>query len=248
MKDMSQKKQKEQSRMAQDNSREAADSCDLTVSHVSRRYGAVQALDNISCVIGQGQITMICGSTGSGKTTLLRILAGLETQDTGEVSHLPARRSVTFQDGRLLEKQTVLQNVMYGLDARLYPAPLRRKMALEAMDLCGCPPAGQLAGTLSGGQQQRTALARAVVSAPQLLLLDESFSSLDSRSRSQLQDILLSLQSRLHMTVVFVTHDLQEARKLGDRMILLHNGRCLCQGDMDDLLNREDVKRHFDGG
>lgn len=207
----------------------------IQIEQLSKRYGQTTALAGFCATIPAGSITVVFGPSGSGKTTLLRILAGLEQPEEGTVQGIPESVKMTFQDGKLLPHATVLHNVMYGLDARRWSRQVREQKARQAMELCGCPPEHQVAGTLSGGQRQRAALARAIVSRPDLLLLDESFSSLDQASRKELQAVLLRLQARLHMTVVFVTHDPQEALRLADTLILLKNGTCVGCHDRDTM-------------
>ena len=144
----------------------------IQIEQLSKRYGQTTALAGFCATIPAGSITVVFGPSGSGKTTLLRILAGLEQPEEGTVQGIPESVKMTFQDGKLLPHATVLHNVMYGLDARQWSRQVREQKARQAMELCGCPPENQVAGTLSGGQRQRAALARAIVSRPDLLLLD----------------------------------------------------------------------------
>lgn len=212
----------------------------IEIRNATKRYGDTIALNGLSLQIPAGKITVICGPSGSGKTTLLRILAGLEQLDEGEVKGVPEKTVMAFQDGRLIPSASVLHNVMYGLDTRVYSGKEREKRALAAMKLCQCPPRDQKAGTLSGGQVQKTALARAIISCPQLLLLDEPFSSLDGKTRRELQDTLLRIRKDLDLTVILVTHDLAEAWKLGDYLVLLEDGCCVETGNPETVLSHRD--------
>lgn len=209
----------------------------IQLQQLTKTYQDKTALGGIDLTIPEGRITVLCGPSGSGKTTLLRILAGLEQPDAGTITGIPDHLGMTFQDDRLLPESTVEQNILYGLDVRSASRQDRLQRAQEAAQLCGCPPLDQKAGTLSGGQKQRVALARALAARPKLLLLDESLSALDAPSRQDLQIRLLNLQQQLGMTMVFVTHDPEEAQVMGDQVVILEQGRIRWAGTREHLLD-----------
>jgi sulfate/thiosulfate transport system ATP-binding protein len=212
----------------------------LKLSHLSRRFPGVPALDDVSLTIAPGEFLALLGPSGSGKTTLLRILAGLDYPDTGSVQQgdrdfLDARvreRNIglVFQHYALFRHLTVAENVAFGLQVR--PRRTRPSRAavrerverlLQRVQLEGH---GQRYPTqLSGGQRQRVALARALAVEPDLLLLDEPFGALDAQVRVKLRRWLRELHEEMHLTTVFVTHDQEEALELADRIAVMNNGR-----------------------
>jgi iron(III) transport system ATP-binding protein len=208
----------------------------LRVAAVTKRFGAFAALDDVSLEVEKGKLVCFLGPSGCGKTTLLRVIAGLEAQDAGsieiagrDVSHLPpAQRDfgIVFQSYALFPNLTVKQNVGYGLVNR---RKARREIAqrvAELLELVGMPEqGGKYPAQLSGGQQQRVALARALASAPSLLLLDEPLSALDARVRVRLRDEVKTLQRRLGVTTIMVTHDQEEALAMADQIVVMNRGR-----------------------
>jgi glycine betaine/proline transport system ATP-binding protein len=220
-----------------------------------RADGTTAAVIDASFTVEPGQIFVVMGLSGSGKSTLLRMLNGLLEPTAGHVSfdgqnltalgarelrEVRARKiSMVFQHFALFPHRSVLENAAYGLAVQGVPRAERDKRAGEALALCG------LAGweeswpdELSGGMQQRVGLARALATDADLLLMDESFSALDPLIRRDMQDQLLELQQRLKKTIVFITHDLNEAMRLGDRIAVMRDGEIVQTGTAEDILLR----------
>jgi putative spermidine/putrescine transport system ATP-binding protein len=202
----------------------------------SRRFGSVVALDNVSLAIAPGEFFALLGPSGSGKTTCLRLVAGFDRPDSGSIwlngedvtSVPPHRRNVNtvFQDYALFPHMSVAENVAYGLRVRGVAADERRKRTLEMLSLVRLESFGdRRPAQLSGGQRQRIALARALINQPQVLLLDEPLGALDLKLREDMQSELKSLQQRLGITFVFVTHDQGEALSMADRVAVFNQGR-----------------------
>jgi iron(III) transport system ATP-binding protein len=208
----------------------------LTLSGITKRFGKFTALSAIALAVERGQLMTFLGPSGCGKTTLLRVIAGLETQDEGEIvqdgreiSRLPAMRrdyGIVFQSYALFPNLTVFANVAYGLvNRRKGHDEIRRRVA-ELLRLIGLPDAGdKYPAQLSGGQQQRIALARALATAPGLLLLDEPLSALDALERLRLRGEIRALQQRLGVTTIMVTHDQEEALSMADVVVVMNQGR-----------------------
>ena len=193
------------------------------VQGVSKSFLGRKVLDDISIDIQAGQFIAIVGRSGSGKSTLLRILAGLETPDTGRVTRGTATQSdlrIMFQDGRLLPWRRVIDNVTLGLPKSEHP---RAYAALESVGLAD--RARDWPRILSGGQRQRVALARALATNPRLILLDEPLGALDALTRLEMQALIVSLWQRARFTAILVTHDVAEAAILADRILLIEDGR-----------------------
>ncbi|MFG3311608.1 glycine betaine/L-proline ABC transporter ATP-binding protein [Streptomyces albidoflavus] len=218
-----------------------------------RAEGTTAAVIDASFSVEPGQIFVVMGLSGSGKSTLLRMLNGLleptaghvrfDGQDLTELAPADLRAvrsqkiSMVFQHFALFPHRSVLENAGYGLEVQGVPRAERERRALEALELAG------LAGwekswpdELSGGMQQRVGLARALATDADLLLMDESFSALDPLIRRDMQDQLLELQKRLKKTIVFITHDLNEAMRLGDRIAVMRDGRIVQIGTSEDIL------------
>ncbi|HYB40568.1 MAG TPA: ABC transporter ATP-binding protein [Candidatus Methylomirabilis sp.] len=214
----------------------------LALDGVSKVYGAAVAVDGASLHVRRGEVFTLLGPSGCGKTTTLRLIAGLELPDAGEITLRgrvvasasrglfvpPNRRNLgmVFQSYAVWPHMTVFENVAYPLELRgVRRAAAREKVArvLELVGLGGLE--GRGATLLSGGQMQRLALCRALVYEPDLLLLDEPFSSLDAKLREQMRVELKLLQRRLGITVLFVTHDQVEALSLSDRIAVMRQGR-----------------------
>ncbi|MGW2687916.1 ABC transporter ATP-binding protein [Streptomyces sp. NPDC001414] len=189
---------------------------------LTRSFGDRTVLDGIDLDLPAGQFTALLGHSGSGKSTLLRALAGLDhaVRGSGEL-RAPERVSVVFQDSRLLPWQRVLDNVVLGLDGK--DARDRGRSALDEVGLGGRERAWP--GELSGGEAQRAALARSLVREPELLLADEPFGALDALTRIRMHHLLRELWRRHRPTVLLVTHDVDEAVVLADRVLVLENGR-----------------------
>lgn len=199
----------------------------LTVSRLRKRYGDTPVIGGLDMEVAPGEIVALVGPSGCGKSTLLRLVAGLDTRYSGEirvddaiVCGPDARVGMVFQEPRLFPWLSLAQNVGFGLRER--NGRKARDLVSETLDVVGLSAfADALPKQLSGGMAQRAALARALVTEPQVLLLDEPFSSLDAFTRMRLQDHLLTAWTRYRPTLVLVTHDLDEAVYLADRVILL---------------------------
>jgi sulfonate transport system ATP-binding protein len=184
----------------------------------------VRVLDGLDLVQRPG-ITVILGASGCGKTTLLRLVAGLETPDTGTVDTHGARIGVVFQEPRLMPWLTTVQNIRFGLGRGLDTARLVAMTGLGGFEQA-------LPHQLSGGMAHRVALARALADEPTLVLMDEPFAALDQITREAMQDQLLRLQRAQGMNVLFVTHSIAEALYLGDRVVVLEDGRIAADHDV----------------
>jgi sulfonate transport system ATP-binding protein len=187
---------------------------------VTKAFGDHTVLDDLDLTIAQGEFTALLGASGSGKTTLLRVLLGLESTSSGDV-FVPEARTTVFQEPRLVASMKVWRNVVIGQGSAG-----TRQAALEALAEVGLAEhADAWPGTLSGGEAQRVALARALVRQPQLLLLDEPFAALDALTRLKMQALVAELCARHRPGVLLVTHDVEEAVLLADRVLVLTQGR-----------------------
>ena len=194
------------------------------LSGVSKWYGDNRVLDDVSLRVTRGEIVALVGRSGSGKSTVLRVLAGLSDDHTGErvVSGPP---SVAFQEPRLLPWRDVRTNVGYGLYRSRLAKSVVRERTERALDAVGLADRGQdWPLTLSGGQAQRVSLARALVAEPDLMLLDEPFGALDALTRLTMHGLLLELWRERRFGVLLVTHDVDEAVALADRVLVLDDG------------------------
>lgn len=189
----------------------------------TRRFGANTIIDGLDLDIAPGEFIALLGRSGSGKTTLLRTLAGLD-EVRGQDVEVPDSRAVVFQDARLLPWKPVWKNVGLGLKGNIRD---RAEAALKEVGLGHRIDAWPL--TLSGGEAQRTALARALVREPKLLLLDEPFAALDALTRYRMHDLVLSLWRAHKPAVLIVTHDVEEAIALADRVLVLDKGRIVAE-------------------
>ncbi len=229
-----------------------------------QRSGARAAVQDVSLEIGRGEIFVVMGLSGSGKSTLLRMLNGLIAPCAGEVvvqgralssmtsAEVNAMRrrqmAMVFQSFALFPQRSVLENAAFGLEVAGVSRRERHDKALQALERVGlAQEARKRPRQLSGGMQQRVGLARALALDPPILLMDEAFSALDPLIRRDMQTLLLELQSEQQRTIVFISHDLDEAIRLGDRIALMQGG-CLLQCDTaDNLLHHpvSDAVRHF---
>ncbi len=195
----------------------------VRVQDLRRAFGDHVVLDHLDLSIAPGELVAVLGRSGSGKSTLLRTLAGLDPVQQGTVD-VPGSVAVAFQEPRLLPWKRVADNVALALHTR--PRAERQSRARAVLDEVGLADKQQVwPVTLSGGQAQRASLARALVSAPGLLLLDEPFSALDALTRLEMHDLVLSLWSEHRPAVLLVTHDVDEALKLADRVLVIDEGR-----------------------
>jgi sulfonate transport system ATP-binding protein len=207
----------------------------LKVENLEKSFGNHAVLHDLNLNINAGEFVTIVGRSGCGKTTLLRLIAGLEKISSGRVfldeqitTSLHPEIKIMFQDSRLLPWQKVLDNVRLGLTKD------SRSKAMEVLHHVGlAPKAKEYPSTLSGGQKQRVALARALVSNPRLLLLDEPLGALDALTRIEMQRLLENLWQEQQFTAFLITHDVEEAVALGDRVILLEEGRVVLDVKID---------------
>ncbi|CAM5791371.1 sulfate/molybdate ABC transporter ATP-binding protein [Castellaniella caeni] len=212
----------------------------IEVQHIHKQFGAFTALDDVSLVFPEGQLTALLGPSGCGKTTLLRTIAGLETPDRGHVllrgedasnTHVRQRQvGFVFQHYALFKHMSVFENVAFGLRVRPRAqrpdeadirARVMRLLELVQLDWL----ADRRPGALSGGQRQRIALARALAIEPRVLLLDEPFGALDTQVRTELRRWLRRLHDELKMTSIFVTHDQDEALEVSDEIVIMNHGQ-----------------------
>ncbi len=207
----------------------------LKVENVVKKFGEITALDGVSINVNRGEIVCFLGPSGCGKTTLLRVIGGFYDQDAGDVTldgdlinGIPPEKRDTvmfFQNYALFPHMTVFENVTYGLRVRRVPREKMKSQAEEILALI------QLEGMedrfpnqLSGGQQQRVALARALILNPKLLLLDEPLSNLDAKLRSYMREEIIKIRENLNLTIIFVTHDQEEAMSIADKIAVMRCG------------------------
>jgi sulfate/thiosulfate transport system ATP-binding protein len=208
----------------------------ILVDGVSKQFGDFQAVDRVSIEVKTGSLVALLGPSGSGKSTLLRLIAGLETPDSGRI-YLTGRDATheTVQDRRigfvfqhyaLFKHLTVRKNIAFGLEITKTPKARIKNRVEELIDLVQLKGLGdRYPSQLSGGQRQRVALARALALEPQVLLLDEPFGALDAKVRKDLRSWLRRLHDTVHVTTVFVTHDQEEAMEVSDELVVMNHGR-----------------------
>ncbi len=233
-------------------------------SEILQQTGCTVGIDNATFSVAPGETFVVMGLSGSGKSTIIRCLNRLIEPTAGEVwvdgenvleassKHLLALRrtkmSMVFQNFGLLPHRSVLKNVEYGLEVCGEDSANRTGKAMAALDLVGLVGyESSMPSELSGGMQQRVGLARALANSPEILLMDEAFSALDPLIRTQMQDELIDLQDRMRKTIVFITHDLDEALKLGDRIAIMKDGKIVQIGTPEDILTNpmDDYVRAF---
>ena len=218
----------------------------IEVTNVTKKYGDFYALDDVSVSLPTGQFTALLGPSGGGKSTLLRIIAGLDTADSGTVAIEgtnattlpPQKRNVgfVFQHYAVFRHMTVAKNVAFGLEIRRKPKQEVARRVDELLELVHLKQfAHRLPSQLSGGQRQRMALARALAVEPTVLLLDEPFGALDAKVRKELRDWLRRLHDEVAVTTVFVTHDQEEALEVADEIVVINDGRVEQVGTPDEL-------------
>jgi sulfate transport system ATP-binding protein len=218
----------------------------IEVRSISKRFDDFIALDDVSITVGDGALTALLGPSGSGKSTLLRVIAGLETPDSGEVviggedvTRAAARtRGVgfVFQHYAPFKHMTVHDNVGFGLSVRKRPKQEISERVHELLALVRLEGlAERFPSQLSGGQLQRMALARALAVQPQVLLLDEPFGALDAQVRGELRAWLRRLHEEIHVTTIFVTHDQEEAMEVAEQIVVMNKGRIEQAGTPRDL-------------
>jgi sulfate transport system ATP-binding protein len=222
----------------------------IEIESIHKQFGTFVALNDVSLTIPSGELVALLGPSGSGKTTLLRIIAGLETPDSGQIlfngtdtteSHVRERQvGFVFQHYALFKHMTVFDNVAFGLTVRPKATrPSKGEITEKVMKLLQLVQLEGLAqrypAQLSGGQRQRIALARALAVEPQVLLLDEPFGALDAQVRAELRRWLRKLHDEIHVTSVFVTHDQEEALEVADRIVVMNKGRIEQSGTPDQV-------------
>ena len=225
----------------------------MTKEEILKKTGHGVGVNNANFQVKQGEIFVVMGLSGSGKSTLIRCLNRLIEPTSGEIlidgenivgceneKLLEVRRkkiAMVFQHFALFPHKTVGQNVGYGLEVQGVDEESRRKKAYEALELVGLKGYEEsMPDQLSGGMQQRVGLARALATEPDILLMDEAFSALDPLIRKEMQDELLSLQERMQKTIIFITHDLDEALKIGDQIAIMKDGVIVQIGTPEDIL------------
>ena len=216
---------------------------------VSRHFGEVKAVDHANLEIGDGEFFSMLGPSGSGKTTCLRMIAGFDRPTSGsiflygqDVSDLPPYErdvNTVFQDYALFPHMTIKDNIAYGLMVKGVPGAERYQQVDEMLDLVRLPGFGhRKPSQLSGGQRQRVALARALINHPKVLLLDEPLGALDLKLRQQMQVELKSIQKRVGITFIFVTHDQEEALTMSDRIAVFNEGKIQQVGTPSEIYER----------
>ncbi|MGK7919685.1 MAG: glycine betaine/L-proline ABC transporter ATP-binding protein [Trichodesmium sp.] len=235
-----------------------------TRDYILKSTGNVLGLADISLEINPGELFVIMGLSGSGKSTLVRCINRLINPTSGyiyidgeDVAHADEKRmreirlnkiSMVFQRFGLFPHKTVAENVEYGLKMRGVKTINRRQKAIETLEIVGLSKWADYKPTsLSGGMQQRVGLARALATDAEILLMDEAFSALDPLTRAEMQDELLRLQKELHKTIVFISHDMQEGLKLGDRIAVMKEGAIVQLGTPEELITnpKNDYIRAF---
>lgn len=208
----------------------------LVLNNISKSFGSLVAVDDVSLTVTPGEFICFLGPSGCGKTTLLRIITGFEFQTSGDISYgdrnlnnvIPQKRDfgIVFQSYALFPNMTVYQNIAFGLKMRKMPQNLIDKRVDEMLELMGLGEwKTHYPSQLSGGQQQRVALGRAIAIKPNVLLLDEPLSALDAKIRVRLRAVIKRLQQDLGITMIYVTHDQEEALSLADRVVVMREGQ-----------------------
>ena len=221
----------------------------VSFTQVSRHFGDVRAVDDVSFAVRDGEFFAMLGPSGSGKTTCLRLVAGFEEPDAGEIAlhgqsmlgvpPYDRRVNTVFQDYALFPNMSVLDNVAYGLMVRGVAKAARHRRAGEMLELVALGGLGsRRPAALSGGQRQRVALARALITEPEVLLLDEPLGALDLKLRQQMQTELKALQRQVGITFVYVTHDQEEALGMSDRLAVFNLGRVEQIGTPEEIYER----------
>src|SRR6187551_784054 len=221
----------------------------ITLDHVSKNWGLMRAVDDVSLTAEEGSLLVLLGPSGCGKSTTLRLIAGLEQLDGGTVSiggadvtHLtPAQRkiSMVFQSYALFPHLSVAENIVFGLRVRRVSRAERDERLHRVAEIVGLEKLlERKPSQLSGGQRQRVALGRAIIAEARVCLMDEPLSNLDAKLRHEMRTEIRALQQRLGITMVYVTHDQTEAMTMADRVVLMRDGRVEQNGTPEQLYNR----------
>ena len=208
----------------------------IELRQVSKRFGDVAAVEDVSLTVADGELVALLGPSGGGKTTVLRMIAGLEVPTSGDllvrgerVNDVPVQErniGFVFQSYALFKTMSVFDNIAFGLKIRKVPKAEIETRVGELLRLFGLEGLGRrLPHQLSGGQRQRVAIARALAPKPSVLLLDEPFGAVDAKIRQELREWLVRLHRELHVTTLFVTHDQEEAMEVSDRIVIFSRGR-----------------------
>ena len=208
----------------------------IELRNVSKRFGDVVAVDDVSFTVQEGELVALLGPSGGGKTTVLRMIAGLEVQSSGDVlirgervNDVPVQKrniGFVFQSYALFKTMSVHDNIAFGLKIRKWSKTDIEARVAELLRLFGLEGLGRrLPHQLSGGQRQRVAIARALAPKPDVLLLDEPFGAVDAKIRQDLREWLVRLHEELHVTTIFVTHDQEEAMEVSNRIVIFSRGR-----------------------
>ncbi|GAX89850.1 ABC transporter ATP-binding protein [Effusibacillus lacus] len=225
----------------------------ILIHSISKEYrtktGSFLALDNVSIHVCQNEFVSLVGPSGCGKSTLLRILAGLEEATSGtisvsghEIEGPGADRGMVFQSYTLFPWLTVRENIEFGLSLKKVPPKQRKEVSDRYLELVSLVPfADSYPKELSGGMKQRVAIARALANSPEVLLMDEPFAALDAQTKSEMQELLLDIWEKEKTTVVFITHDIEEAIFLSQRLYVMqsHPGRIELEVQIPDELRRK---------
>ena len=221
----------------------------VQLDNITRRFAEGGGVSGFSVTIADGEFFALLGPSGCGKTTTLRIIAGLESPDSGrvlfgdeDVTRLPPEKrnaAMVFQSYALFPHLSVFENVAFGLRARKEAKAVIAPRVEEALSYVQLEGMGPRAVTeLSGGQQQRVALARAIAVRPRILLMDEPLSNLDAELRHSTRQQLAALRKRLGVTIIYVTHDQEEALELADRIAIMKDGHCHQVGTPEEVMNQ----------
>ena len=223
----------------------------ISLEHVDKSFGKTQVLKDFSLAIEEGEFLTVIGRSGCGKTTMLKLINGLLMPEAGDVivegknlkntDLIALRRSIGYviQNKGLFPHMTVEKNITYVpvISGKKKRAE-NHQLALKLMDIVGLDPAmlSRYPAELSGGQQQRVGIARALAANPHILLMDEPFGALDEITRQTMQDEILKLQKELKLTIIFITHDIREAMKLGDRVLVMDGGEAVQHDVPEEIL------------
>lgn len=218
----------------------------LKIENISKIFEKERGIKNISFQLEKGELVSFLGPSGCGKTTLLNIIGGFVKNDSGSIyledkditEYPPEKREIVtvFQNYALFPHMNVIENVKYGLKYRGYNKEEQIKLAKEYLKIVGLEGYEKNSvGELSGGQQQRVALARALVLQPKILLLDEPFSNLDAKLKIAMREEIKELQKRLGISMIFVTHDQEEALSISDRIVVMSNGEIVQIGKPEEI-------------